>query len=97
MIAAVIGALILAAQAAGPADTAATPPAATGPAKASKPQDDPQKVVCKTETVVGSLIPSRVCRTKSDWDAMTESGRKSTQDAQVKALTRPTFEQSKGP
>jgi hypothetical protein len=93
MIAAVAGALILAAQAAGPADTAATPPAKTAP----KPQDDSQAVVCKTETVVGSLIPSRVCRTKADWDAMTESGRKSTQDVQTKALTRPTFEQQKGP
>ena len=44
---------------------------ATAPAyaddKAPK-KDDSQKVICKTEEFVGSLIPRRICKTKADWE-----------------------------
>ena len=90
MIAAAIGTLVLAAQAAGPAEAAATAPVAKAPAKASTPKDDSQKVVCKDEAVVGSLIPRRVCMTQYDWDAARENAQKATQDIQTKALTTHT-------
>ena len=38
------------------------------PPVAKKPIDPQQKIVCKTEDFVGSLIPRRICKTKADWD-----------------------------
>ena len=94
MIAAVIGALVLAAQAAGLAESAAPAPAATAPAKALQPKDASQKVVCKNETTVGSLIPKRICLTQEDWDAMRDAAKQVTRDIQTGALQRPSIEQS---
>lgn len=34
----------------------------------AKKKDDGQKVVCKTEDVVGSMIPKRICMTRADWE-----------------------------
>lgn len=31
--------------------------------------DDGDKVICKSERIIGSHLSDRVCRTKSDWDA----------------------------
>jgi hypothetical protein len=96
MIAALAGALVLAAQAAGPAEPAAAAPSAAAPAKPDKPKDDSQKVVCKYETTVGSLIPKRLCGTKADWAALSEDGKKATEEVQTRALTRPTADQARG-
>lgn len=35
---------------------------------AKKPVDPQQKVICKTEEFVGSIIPRRICKTKADWE-----------------------------
>ena len=98
MIAAGIGALVLAAQAASPTESAAAPvpAAAAPPAKTAKPKDDSQKVICRIETTVGSLIPKRLCGTKADWDALTEDGKTATENVQTRALTRPTADQARG-
>ncbi len=45
------------------ASAAADPPPAE-----KKPIDSQQKMICKTEDFVGSLIPRRICKTKADWD-----------------------------
>lgn len=42
--------------------------AADPPPAAKKPVDPQQKIVCKTEDFVGSMIPRRICKTKADWD-----------------------------
>jgi hypothetical protein len=34
----------------------------------SAKKDDSQKIICKTEEYVGSLIPKRVCMTRADWE-----------------------------
>ena len=34
----------------------------------AKKKDDSQKVVCKAEDVVGSMIPKRRCMTRADWE-----------------------------
>jgi hypothetical protein len=34
----------------------------------AKKKDDSQKVVCKTEDTIGSMIPKRVCMTRADWE-----------------------------
>jgi hypothetical protein len=94
MIAAGIGALVLAAQAAGPTEPAAAPAAAAAPAKVAKAKDDPQKIVCKTETVVGSLIPKRICLSQENWDAMSQAGKSVTDDIQRGALQRPPRDMS---
>lgn len=39
---------------------------ATTPASS---QDERDKVVCKSERIVGSHLSERICRTKSDWEA----------------------------
>lgn len=38
------------------------------PPAEKKPIDPQQKIICKTEDFVGSLIPRRICKTRSDWD-----------------------------
>ena len=86
MIAALIGALVLAAQAATPVDPAAAPPAGKDSAKAAKPASDPNRIVCKTEATTGSLFPTRTCRTQAAWDALREEGQRLTQDIQTRAL-----------
>jgi hypothetical protein len=32
-------------------------------------QDDRDKIVCRSERIVGSHLSERVCRSKSEWDA----------------------------
>jgi hypothetical protein len=105
MIAAVTGVLVLVMQASALPDTAAIPPAPVGPPTAVSPatvtgkapisKDDPRYVVCKYEAQTGSNIPSRVCRTKGDWDAMRQDAQDVTRDIQTRALTRPTAEMMK--
>jgi hypothetical protein len=46
---------------------------ATGAAADPKDQknakkDDSQKIICKSEEFVGSMIPRRICMTKAKWD-----------------------------
>ena len=44
--------------------------AASADTKDAKKAIDPTlKVVCKTEDVVGSKIPTRICKTKAQWEA----------------------------
>jgi hypothetical protein len=85
MIVAVVGALVLALQATAPVEPAAAPPAATAPAPAPKP-DDSQKIVCRNETVLGSIIPKRVCLTQANWDAARQAGQEYTKGVQSRAL-----------
>lgn len=50
------------------ADNAA-PAAPAAPAK----KDNSQKIICKTEEIVGSMIPKRVCMTRAEWDKMAQA------------------------
>lgn len=63
----VLGALLL-----------ASSPALSGPQPvASKPPKDPgDKVICISETMVGSRLSNRICRKKSEWDAAREAGKR---------------------
>ena len=36
--------------------------------KSTETADPKEKIVCKTQRFVGSNIPSRVCKTKGEWD-----------------------------
>jgi hypothetical protein len=64
MILALLAVLAAAAPEAAPA-IAAPPPAAA--AKAARPPGD--EIVCKTESVTGSMFPKKICRKKSEADA----------------------------
>lgn len=48
-------------------DAGAAQPAAEKPAK--------EKKVCKSDVGTGSIMPKRICRTKAEWDALTEQSR----------------------
>jgi len=66
---------LLAALAAAAPDAAAAPaapaPAAAPPAAAKPAQPaEADPVVCKTEAVTGSMFPKKICRRKSEADAM---------------------------
>jgi hypothetical protein len=39
-----------------------------------------EKMVCKTERFVGSNIPSRVCRTKAEWEQAKINAKRSLDD-----------------
>jgi hypothetical protein len=67
--------LAWAAQAGDPPSSSQTttdaPHAAGGPKK-----DDPDRIICKSQQVTGSAIPSkRVCHTKREWDDISEQSR----------------------
>ena len=34
-----------------------------------------ERKICKSEVGTGSIMPKRICRTKADWDALTEQSR----------------------
>lgn len=104
MVPVLIGVLVLAVQATGVADTSAAAPVPPGPPTAVSPatvtgkaplKDPSQKVVCKSEAPIGSLIPSRVCRTQETWDAMRDEGQRATANIQRRALTVPTAEMNR--
>lgn len=51
------------------------PAAAAGTPDQSKPADPLDKVVCKSDTFVGSKIPKRICLTRRQWDQGTQDGK----------------------
>ena len=62
--------------------TTASPPAAAAPAKpAQKAAAD--EMICKTEQVTGSMFPKKICRKKSDMEAM-----RLEEQAQIRANQR---------
>jgi hypothetical protein len=61
--------------------TVAPVPAVAAPAAAKKPAA--AELVCKSETVVGSLLPKKTCRRKSEADAA-----RADQQAQVRENQR---------
>ena len=46
---------------------ASSSPAAAEPVKASDVKEERQ--ICKTEALIGSRVPKRVCATKREWEA----------------------------
>jgi hypothetical protein len=99
MIRAVVGALVLALQAAAPVDTqspASAPAAATKPAKVAKPPADPNRIVCREETVTGSHLSRRVCLRQSDWDAAQANGETYIQGVQDESRTNISRDGSQG-
>jgi hypothetical protein len=66
---------------------AAAVPAAAQDANAPQPTAEKpikEKKVCKTDVGTGSIMPKRTCRTKAEWEALTEQSKGNldrTQDA----------------
>ena len=52
-------------------------PASAQDADSSQPTEKPvkEKKICKSETGTGSIMPKRTCRTKAEWNALTEQSR----------------------
>jgi len=63
-------------------DASAAPVAAAPVVAAAKPAQKPgaDDVVCKTEQVTGSMFPKKICRKKSEADAM-----RAEEQAQIRA------------
>jgi hypothetical protein len=60
---------------------------AAAPADAAKPtaaaaDSEGSKMICKREKPMGSLIPTRICKTAAQWQADREQSRKMMQDMQ---------------
>jgi hypothetical protein len=72
--------------AAAPADSAKAAQAASAPAAAATTAAaapaEADKMICKSERPMGSLIPKRICKTAAQWDAEREQSRKMLQDMQ---------------
>jgi hypothetical protein len=67
----------------GPAPAQA-PAAAPGVQTAAKDPQDPDKIICKSVQVTGSLFSSkRVCRTRAAWEEMARAGREATETLQT--------------
>jgi hypothetical protein len=49
---------------------------------AESTQPDPNRTVCKLEKPIGSVIPTRICKTAAQWQAERENSRKFMQDLQ---------------
>lgn len=56
---------------------AAAPASAQDDANAPRPAEKPvkEKKICKSETGTGSIMPKRTCRTKAEWDELTEQSK----------------------
>jgi len=83
MISAILAAAVLLAEtttAAAPPAPAQTPPAAA-PAKPSKP--DRNAVVCHTERVLGSNIPTRVCVSQAQAEDRAQHDREAVEQQQT--------------
>lgn len=65
--------------------------AAPAAADAAKPADDPNRLICKRETPVGSMIASRkVCLTRSQWAERTRNGHETARRMVEDNAGRPT-------
>ena len=69
--------LVLVMAAALAAGDASTPAPSANPAPdtgrpAAKSMSDPDRVICKTEAITGSRFEKRICRTRLEWDQMTQ-------------------------
>jgi hypothetical protein len=70
--------------------TQAEPQATTQPATATSPSasaDAGSQVVCRSENQHGSMIPTRICHTQREWDAMRSQGQRSVNAAQTRGLS----------
>ena len=65
--------------------TSAVPASAQESADASQPATEKpakEKKICKTDVGTGSIMPKRTCRTKAEWDALTEQSKGNLQRTQ---------------
>jgi hypothetical protein len=53
---------------------AAVPGAALAQSQPATPPSE--KMICKREAATGSVLKKKTCRTKAEWDALTEASRK---------------------
>jgi hypothetical protein len=63
-----------------------TQPASTSTASASS-GDAGNQVICRSEVVHGSLIPTRTCHTQREWESMRLQSQRTTNDSQMRGLT----------
>jgi hypothetical protein len=40
------------------------------------PKPAPEKKLCRAEDVTGSIIPKRICHTKSEWESIDQANRR---------------------
>ncbi len=73
-------ALLLAAADPGAGQPAASQPP-SAPPKADNPAVHPNKLVCRSEDVVGTRLQTRKCMTQAQWDQQEEQTRQYFQDA----------------
>ena len=55
-----------------------------------------EKRVCKSETGTGSIMPKRVCRTKAEWNALTEQSQGNLQRSQDVSRSTATVAGARG-
>jgi hypothetical protein len=73
--------VVLFAVAAVPASGAYAKDSANETTAAEKAAKAKEKVVCKTERYVGSHIPSRICKTKAEWEQAKIDAKRSLDDS----------------
>jgi hypothetical protein len=56
----------------------ASPPA---PKSEVKKGPSPNDVICQEDATTGSMLVKRVCKTRKEWDAMTDASKQSLEDA----------------
>jgi hypothetical protein len=78
-------ALVLQAAAGDPAEPAQTPAPAqteeTASAQPAQAQDERHRLRCRMETLTGSRMGTRVCRTRAEQDAQSSEGRRVLENA----------------
>lgn len=65
-----------------PTTASASPATASAPATAAAPPAK-EKKVCRREQLIGSIMPTRTCRTQSEWAAIDRAAQSNT-DAQLR-------------
>ncbi|MFN3858518.1 MAG: hypothetical protein ACK4RV_12295 [Caulobacter sp.] len=63
-----------------------TKPAAATETGKSDAKRDPGKMVCKKTPVLGTRFPTKVCKTRGDWDKQAETDKQAVDDMQRQGL-----------
>jgi hypothetical protein len=64
------GLMLCPASAASAAEPGAIPPPAPGDVTVTGKRLEQDRQVCKSDVTTGSIIPTRVCKTKGEWEAI---------------------------
>lgn len=82
MFIALLAGLMMVASSPGAAATPAPAGATPAPSSSVTGKSDPNRMICKKESIPGSRFTTKTCRTLAEWEQLAEDARTVTRDIQ---------------